>query len=81
MSDTLIHPAELAYRGYFGSFNRSIEDKCYYGKILHITDLVLYGADTSDEMQKEFENAVDNYLSACKKIKKEPNKSKLKDKP
>lgn len=53
------------YKGYDGSIEVSIEDNCLHGKILFITDLVTYEASTIDELKREFESAVDDYLKTC----------------
>jgi predicted HicB family RNase H-like nuclease len=62
------------YKGYQGSINASIEDKCLYGKILHIRDLVLYEGNTLEELENSFKESVEDYLEHCKAVGKEPNK-------
>lgn len=62
------------YRGYTGSMNISIEDNCLHGKIEMINDLVTYEAESSRELQYEFESAVDSYLDVCGKLGKDPDK-------
>jgi predicted HicB family RNase H-like nuclease len=66
--------SNLQYKGYSGSIEASIEDRCIHGKILFISDLVTYEAQTIDELEKEFKIAVDDYLEFCKEIDKEPEK-------
>jgi predicted HicB family RNase H-like nuclease len=51
----------LEYRGYLGSVEYSIEDKCYHGKIYDIEDLVSYEGETIEELMADFRNAVDDY--------------------
>lgn len=63
------------YKGYHGSADVSPEDKCLYGKILFITDLVNYRADTYTDLEKEFKSAVDDYLEICDEIGVSPKKS------
>lgn len=53
----------LSHRGYTGSVEYSVEDKVYFGQILHIADLVLYEAATPSKLKIEFEDAVDDYIS------------------
>jgi len=64
----------LEYNGYSGSIEISIEDNCLYGKILFITDIVTYEADTVDDLKLQFREAVDDYLQTCQEIGKEPQK-------
>jgi predicted HicB family RNase H-like nuclease len=62
------------YRNYQGSIGASIKDNCLYGKILFINDLILYEGNTLDELKKNFEEAVDDYLETCKEAGIEPKK-------
>ena len=63
------------YKGYLGSCKVSIEDNCLHGKIEFISDLVNYEAQTTEELRKEFELAVDDYLEHCKEVGKAPDKT------
>lgn len=58
----------LEYKNYIGSVEFSSEDNCYYGKLLGIKDLVTYEAPTKIELQKEFQDAVDDYLDFCNEV-------------
>lgn len=63
------------YNGYSGSIEISFEDNCLHGKILFITDLVSYEADTLLELKQEFILAVDDYIATCAEINKKPEKA------
>ena len=63
------------YNGYSGSIEASAEDRCLFGKILFITDLVTYEAETVTDLEAEFIAAVDDYIITCKEIGKEPQRS------
>jgi predicted HicB family RNase H-like nuclease len=62
------------YKGYQGSIEASIKDNCLYGKILFINDLILYEGNTLEELKKNFEEAVEDYLETCKEAGIEPKK-------
>lgn len=62
------------YNGYSGSIEVSTEDRCLFGKILFITDLVTYEAETVTDLEAEFIAAVDDYLLTCKEIGKDPQR-------
>ena len=64
----------IRYKGFLGSIEASPEDKCLYGKLLYIDDLVTYEANTIAELETEFKNSVDDYCDTCKKVGKEPMK-------
>ena len=63
------------YKGYQGSVETSIEDGVLHGKILFINDLVTYEAQTLKALKKQFELAVNDYLTTCKELDKEPDKT------
>ena len=52
----------LESRGYKGTLNYSVEDSIWYGKLVDIKDLVLYEADTYEELVEEFKDAVLEYM-------------------
>lgn len=51
------------YRGFRGTIEYSFEDGVHFGIIRDIDDLVTYEADTIVNLEKEFHEAVDDYLS------------------
>lgn len=64
----------LEYNGYTGSIEASIEDRCLFGKILFISDLVTYEAETVSDLEAEFIAAVDDYLLTCKETGTDPQR-------
>jgi len=64
----------LKYKGYFGSFEASVEDNCLYGKLEFIRSLVTFEGTTVRELEQGFSEAVDSYLESCKEQKIEPEK-------
>jgi len=64
----------LEYNGYTGSIEASIEDRCLFGKILFISDLVTYEAETVSDLEAEFIAAVDDYLLTCKEAGTDPQR-------
>ena len=65
----------LKYKNYIGSVEYDLTDKCLFGKILFIDDLVTYEGNTIEELETAFHNMVDDYLETCKEIGKEPQKA------
>lgn len=65
----------LNYKGYMAKIDFDADSKVLCGKIEGITDLVTFESSSADDIVKEFYNAVDDYLSFCKNIGKEPEKS------
>lgn len=73
-ADNITIAIGLSYKGYHGSFDYSENDKCWYGKIEGITDLVTYEAETRAELEKSFHEAVDDYIEFCKEIEESKEK-------
>jgi predicted HicB family RNase H-like nuclease len=65
----------LEHKGYFATVGYSASDKVFYGKIEGINDLVNFEADNVKDLEKEFKEAVDDYLATCKEIGKKPDKT------
>lgn len=64
----------MEYKEYYGSVHYSDEDKCFFGKIEHIRDLVSYEGHDVISLRKAFENSVTDYLETCKSRHKAPDK-------
>lgn len=61
------------YKGYLGSAEVSLEDNILHGKLLYITDVISYAADSPKELEAAFRTAVDEYLETCEECGDEPN--------
>lgn len=66
---------KLEYKGYYTIISYSAADKVLHGKLEGINDLVNFESETAAEIEKEFHDAVDDYLDFCKDIGKEPDKT------
>ncbi len=64
----------LKYKGYFGSVHYNPEDRIFYGKIEFIRSLVSYEGRDADSLESAFKEAVEDYLSTCAELGKEPEK-------
>ena len=62
----------LRYKGYCTNAEYDEEGKVWHGKIEGIKDLVTFESESSEEIEKEFHAAVDDYLEFCKEVGKEP---------
>jgi predicted HicB family RNase H-like nuclease len=66
--------SSLSYKGYASRIEFSVEDECFIGHIVGIQDVVGFHGETVAELKTAFEEAVDDYLDACNKIGKSPQK-------
>ena len=56
------------YKGYYTLIHFDSEDKVLYGKIEGIDDLVTFESDSAKEIEKEFHEAVDDWLEFRKEL-------------
>jgi predicted HicB family RNase H-like nuclease len=55
----------LSYKNYNGTVEYSKEDNCLFGKVIGIKSLLSYEGSSIEELQKDFQQAVDEYISDC----------------
>ena len=60
----------LEYKGYYGSVEYSLEDECFHGKIVDISDLVTFEGDSIVSLKKAFHEMVDDYIIDCEELGK-----------
>jgi predicted HicB family RNase H-like nuclease len=65
----------LEYKSYIGTVEYSAEDRIFFGKLAFVTDLVSFEADNVKDLEKNFQEAVDDYLETCHQLKKPPKKT------
>lgn len=66
----------MTYKGYIGSVDYSEEDNCLYGKVLGMCkDAITYEGENVNDLRKDFEDAVDDYLNSCAAAGIQPHKS------
>ena len=64
----------LEHNGYCGSIEVSVEDKCLFGQVEFINDLVSYEGNTIEELEASFKEAVEDYLATCTAQLKNPDR-------
>ncbi|SIT09378.1 type II toxin-antitoxin system HicB family antitoxin [Paracoccus saliphilus] len=64
----------MTYKGYHARIEYDDDDAIFVGHIAGITDEVGFHAETVPDLKGAFHEAVDDYLEACTKIGKEPQK-------
>jgi len=55
----------LEYKGYTGSIEYSKEDDLLYGKVLGIRGLISYEGKTGKELETNFKETINDYLTDC----------------
>jgi len=64
----------MEYKGYEGSVLYSAEDKMLHGRIMGIRDMVSFGGTSVRQLEKNFRDAVDEYLAFCAETGKVPDR-------
>jgi predicted HicB family RNase H-like nuclease len=64
----------MSYRGYVARIEYSDEDACFIGQIVGIQDVIGFHAESVKELRLAFEEAVDDYLAACERLGRSPQK-------
>ena len=64
----------LEYKGYHTKIEFDSEGCVLKGKIEGINDLITFECEDMKNVEKEFQEAVDDYLQFCKEVGKEPDK-------
>ena len=62
----------MHYKGYIGSVEYNEQDNILFGKLLGISDLVMYEGDSIESLKKDFQETVDEYYDDCKGLGKKP---------
>ena len=65
----------MTYKDYHARIDFDAEDEVFVGHIVGINDIVGFHADKVEELKSAFYDAVDDYLSACAKAGKTPDRA------
>jgi predicted HicB family RNase H-like nuclease len=65
----------LYYKGFTGSLEFSEADRIYHGRVQGIESLISYEGENTEELEKDFRDAVDDYLELCESRGTEPEKA------
>ena len=69
------------HRGYRARVERCPVSGVLFGQIDGIDDLVTFECEAPDEVEREFRDAVDDYLAWCARIGKEPARPRIERRP
>lgn len=64
----------MTYKGYTARIEFDDADAIFHGRILGIRDVIGFHAESVNELREAFHEAVDDYLEACAKLGKNPDK-------
>jgi predicted HicB family RNase H-like nuclease len=55
----------LSYKNYNGTVEYSKKDGCLFGKVVGIKSLLSYEGDSIQELEKDFQTVIDEYIADC----------------
>ena len=64
----------MKYKGYRASIGYDESDNIFIGEVFGVSDSLNFHGKSIEELEQSFHDCVDNYLSICAKIGKEPQK-------
>jgi predicted HicB family RNase H-like nuclease len=64
----------MEYKGYIGKVEIDDEAGILYGEVINVRDVITFEGASVDEIQKAFQESVDDYLDFCTQRKESPEK-------
>lgn len=64
----------MEFKGYTGSVEYSPADRVFHGRIIGITDIITFEGTSVEALEKDFRDAVDDYLDMCAEDGVEPQR-------
>ena len=68
---------KLKYKKYIGIASWSKDSKIFYGRIIGTRDIISFVANTKPELEKAFQDSIEDYIKFCKETNKIPEVSLL----
>jgi predicted HicB family RNase H-like nuclease len=65
----------MKYKNFTAKVEYSADDNVFVGRLIGIDDIVMFEAETVDELQKAFHEAVDFHIEVCEKTGKKSKKN------
>ena len=63
----------MEYKGYTAFIQHSEEDGCFIGKVVGISDQIIFDGASLEEIRKTFEADVDSYVQYCRRKGRAPD--------
>ncbi|MBN2541926.1 type II toxin-antitoxin system HicB family antitoxin [bacterium] len=64
----------IKYKRYIGHITYDEEAKIFHGEVINTRDVITFQGRTVEEIEKEFKNSIDDYISWCKEEGVKPEK-------
>ena len=67
--------SKLEYKGFCGSVEYTEEDRCFFGKVIGISDLVTFESDSLEGLKDAFVEMIEGYVLHCEEVGKGPQRT------
>ncbi len=64
----------LTYKGYQTKVDLDYDTGALYGRVVNTKDIIFFEADSFEQLRKEFEFSIDDYLAMCAERGEEPDR-------
>ncbi len=64
----------LTYKGYQAKVDLDYDTGALYGRVVNTKDIIFFEADSFEQLRKEFEFSIDDYLAMCAERGEEPDR-------
>lgn len=65
---------QMSYKGFTASMEFDADDKIIVGKVLNITDTIVFHATSIEEFESNLHQSIEDYLQACAQLNQKPDK-------
>lgn len=65
----------MKYGDYVGTIEFDTDNKNLFGRVVGISDKIIYEGNTLEELENDFKESIDEYVDFCKEVGKVPDKS------
>ncbi len=63
---------QMEYKGYTAAVQYDDADDCFVGRVIGITDRIVFDGESTNELRLNFHEVLDTYLAHCKQVGKSP---------
>ena len=64
----------MEYKGYIAKVELDAEARIFHGEVINMRDVITFEADCVEDLFKEFQLSVDDYLEFCEEIGEDPSR-------
>lgn len=67
---------QMEYKGYAAAIEYDNDDDCFVGRVIGITDRIVFDGESTAELRRNFHEVLDTYLEHCREVGKSPEAPK-----